>query len=246
MLCFILFAIGCGKEDSDVKETESVVAQSDIAETSVQERTIEDVLKDVEPTTVRLYHEKPSGGYIAGSGFIMEMTDSCLYLCTNRHVVSEYEDWTVYFYNGTEAQGKLVGVSNSYDVGVVAVDCAEISKSLLETLAEADIDLIAWNQIGNEEVTIGLVRVGRKNELENIITGVMLRKQIQFLWGNGELETEIRMDIQDGDSGSGIFDENGRLLGMVFGISEDAGGKRYWAVPLDAVVQSYEDITGEK
>ena len=49
------------------------------------------------PSVVQIYHGTPEGGHTAGSGFIMEMTEDTVYLCTNRHVIAKYDDWDVYF-----------------------------------------------------------------------------------------------------------------------------------------------------
>ena len=77
------------------------------------------------------------------------------------------------------------------------------------------------------------------------LTGSLLRKETEFLWGRGEKETEVRLAVTDGDSGSAVFDENGKLVSMIFGCSQDAGGERDWGVPLRAIVSCYEKITGE-
>ena len=70
-------------------------------ETDGAEDTMEAVLEQALPSVVQIYHGTPEGGHTAGSGFIMEMTDDTVYLCTNRHVIAKYDDWDVYFYDGT-------------------------------------------------------------------------------------------------------------------------------------------------
>ena len=64
-----------------------------------------------------------------------------------------------------------------------------------------------------------------------MLTGSLLRKETEFLWGRGEKETEVRMAITDGDSGSAVFDENGKLVSMIFGCSQDAEASGSSKVP---------------
>ena len=63
---------------------------------------ISETLEYVRPTLVQLYHETGKG-YSAGSGYIMEITEDTIYICTNRHVVQKYDRWDVYFFDGTNS-----------------------------------------------------------------------------------------------------------------------------------------------
>lgn len=228
-------------------ETEQALQNSEGtgAETDGAKTSMEAVLEQVLPCVVQIYHETPEGGHTAGSGFIMEMTDDTVYLCTNRHVIAKYDDWDVYFYDGTCIPGKKAGTDDVYDVGVVAVDRTAIPEEVLEKLKTVSYDLAGWEGLGNAELPVGIVRIGQEGDVLHTLTGSLLRKETEFLWGRGEKETEVRMAITDGDSGSAVFDENGKLVSMIFGCSQDAGGERDWGVPLRAIVSCYEKITGE-
>lgn len=175
----------------------------------------------------------------------MEMTDDTVYLCTNRHVIAKYDDWDVYFYDGTCIPGSKAGTDDVYDVGVVAVDRTAIPKEVQEKLKTVSYDLASWEELGNAELPVGIVRIGQEGNVLHTLTGSLLRKETEFLWGQGEKETEVRLAVTDGDSGSAVFDENGKLVSMIFGCSQDAGGERDWGVPLRAIVSCYEKITGE-
>lgn len=214
-------------------------------ETDGAEDTMEAVLEQVLPCVVQIYHGTPEGGHTAGSGFIMEMTDDTVYLCTNCHVIAKYDDWDVYFYDGTCVTGSKAGTDDVYDVGVVAVDRTAIPKKVQEKLKTVSYDLASWEELGNAELPVGIVRIGQEGNVLHTLTGSLLRKETEFLWGQGEKETEVRLAVTDGDSGSAVFDENGKLVSMIFGCSQDAGGERDWGVPLRAIVSCYEKITGE-
>ena len=179
-------------------------------ETDGAEDTMEAVLEQALPSVVQIYHGTPEGGHTAGSGFIMEMTDDTVYLCTNRHVIAKYDDWDVYFYDGTCVTGSKAGTDDVYDVGVVAVDRTAIPKEVQEKLKTVSYDLSSWEELGNAELPVGIVRIGQEGNVLHTLTGSLLRKETEFLWGQGEKETEVRMAITDGDSGSAVFDENGK------------------------------------
>ena len=44
-----------------------------------------------------------------------------------------------------------------------------------------------------------------------------------YPWGNGLRRSEFQLKFTDGDSGAAIFDESGRLISMVCGISYEGG-----------------------
>lgn len=208
--------------------------------------SLEETLEYLRPTVVQLYHAVDGGGYTAASGFLIEMTEDLLYICTNRHVIQDYDDWDIFFYEGTKVCGHKTGVSSQYDVGVVEVEKSGLSDELLQQLMTVHIDMTYWEQLGTEELDIGLVRVGQSGDILYVSTGKLLRKETEFLWGNGEKETELKIEQCDGDSGSAIFDQRGNLISMVFGMSHDVGGDRNWGIPLKAIVASYKEITGRE
>ena len=54
----------------------------------------------------------------------------------------------------------------------------------------------------------------------------------------------MSLRLRPGDSGSAVFDIEGRLIGMAFAYS--ISPERDWAVPLDEIVKAYEEITGRR
>ena len=241
---------GCAEQTQDAageesRTTEQIPQSTEQMPQDSGQSGAEAVLEQALPSVVQIYHGTPEGGHTAGSGFIMEMTEDTVYLCTNRHVIAKYDDWDVYFYDGTCVTGSKAGTDDVYDVGVVAVDRTAIPKKVQEKLKTVSYDLASWEELGNAELPVGIVRIGQEGNVLHTLTGSLLRKETEFLWGQGEKETEVRLAVTDGDSGSAVFDENGKLVSMIFGCSQDAGGERDWGVPLRAIVSCYEKITGE-
>lgn len=176
----------------------------------------------------------------AGSGVIYQLeSDGSAYIITNHHVVYENDssddgkisnDINVYLY-GMEGSAyaipaTYVGGSLNYDIAVLKVTANDVLKSAVEkgvaTAVEfADSSSIRPGQtsiaIGNPEaegisVTCGIVSV----DSEYIdMTAVDNRTKISL--------RVIRTDtaVNSGNSGGGLFDDSGKLIGIVNAKSGD-------------------------
>lgn len=206
------------------------------------ELTLEENLEYLRPALVRLRHELEDGGFITGSGFLMDISEGRIWISTNRHVVEKYPEWEVSFYDGSKVQGVAAGVSGSYDIAVIAVEWEKVPGQLAQELRTVHIDLEYWNQLKEKEVEIGLLRIDLETGEESILSGKLVRKKTAFPWGNGEEETEMAVGLESGDSGSAVFDQYGYLISMAYGTSHDIGGDRDWGIPLDEIVSNFHRI----
>lgn len=193
------------------------------------------------PAMVQLYHQVP-GGYNAGSGYIMEITDDAVYICSNEHVVGKFKDWDVYFYDGTAVRGKQLGTSESYDVGVVVVEKEDVPSVLLERLMTVHIDETYWETLDEDDIEVGLARVDRKGGALHTSEGWLVKIKQQFTWYEQKNHTEITAKLMHGDSGSAVLDGHGNLIAMAYAYSSSPA--RYWCIPLDAILDCYTEITG--
>ena len=204
---------------------------------------IEETLEYVRPALVQLYCGRGEG-YSAGSGYLMEITEDTLYICSNRHVVEAGDNWDVYFYDGTRAAGKAMGCSQDYDVGVVTVETEDVPAELLARLMTVHIDLEYWSGLNDQRIDVGLERVDREGGILHVSTGILLKVEQYFAWYDNKEHTEVTMTLEHGDSGSAVFDGYGNLIAMAYAYS--CSPRRYWCVPLDCVLRDYEEITGRK
>jgi len=207
------------------------------------EDDLEETLEYFRPVLVQLYHEK-SNGYSSGSGYIMEITDDTVYICSNRHVAGKYQKWDVFFYDGTRAEGKLLGCSDKYDVGVVTVAAEDIQESVLDQLMTVHIDKSYWEKLDDQAVELGLERVDREGGILHTTTGNLIKVKQYFEWYDQREHTEVTVRLEHGDSGSAILDGYGNLISMAYAYSTDP--RRYWSIPLDGIVECYEEITGRE
>ena len=206
-----------------------------------ENENIRDALDYMRPAVIQLYHED-SERYFAGSGYIMEITDDTVYICSDRHVVKESDKWDVYFFDGTRVEGTLLGYSDIYDVGVVTVEKENVPPDLLDQLMTVHIDKSYWDGLNDQRIRVGLERVDREGGILHTSTGYLVKIKQYFTWEDQKDHTEVTLRFEHGDSGSAVVDGYGNMVGMAFAYSEQP--RRDWCVPLDAVLDCYEEITG--
>ena len=167
--------------------------------------------------------------YSAGSGIIYELDkeSGTAYIITNYHVVYSAgaddpisKDISVYLYGGEiagqEISAEYVGGAMNYDIAVLKIENSERLKESDVGAAEfADSNEIVVGQkavaIGNAEgagisATSGVISV----DSENIsMTGADEKTTINF--------RVMRIDcaVNSGNSGGGLFDADGKLIGIV-------------------------------
>ncbi len=203
---------------------------------------MEGTLEYMRPALVQLYHATGKGGYTSGSGYIMEISEDKIYICSNRHVLEKYDEWEVYFYDGTVAKGTALGSSESYDVAVAVVELADVPEELLERLMTVHVDMTYWNGLDSQAIEVALERIDREGGLIHVTAGKLIKARQEFEWYNRLHHTEVTVELVHGDSGSALLDGYGNLICMAYGFSNDP--VRYWCVPLDGILDCYQEITG--
>ncbi len=231
-----------GRRQIDYRK-DTIIGAPNIYDGGVSEHAdIDETLEYMRPALVQLYHGVGRGGYSSGSGYIMEITDDRIYVCSNHHVVSKYEDWDIYFYDGTVVRGKAAGTTQAYDVGVVEVPLENVPGDLLEELMTVHIDRTYWETLNQQDIEVGLERVDRTGGLLHVTKGKLIKVKQEFDWNNHAEHTEVTVELVHGDSGSAILDGYGNLICMAYAYSTDP--TRYWCVPLDGILDCYREITG--
>ena len=222
---------------------DTILGAPNIYDAGVSEQeNMEEALEYMRPTFVHLYFDKGRGGYSSGSGYIMEITEEYVYICSNRHVVEKSDEWDVYFYDGTKVKGRVLGVSEGYDVGVVVVNRGDVPERLLEKLMTVHIDRTYWEGLDQQGLELALERIDRGGGLIHVTTGNLVKVKQFFEWNRQQYHTEVTVELVHGDSGSAIIDGYGNLICMAYAFSVKP--TRYWCVPLDGILESYVQITG--
>ena len=231
-----------GRREIDYREDTILGAPNIYDAGASAHEDVDETLEYMRPALVQLYHGVGRGGYSSGSGYIMEITEDKIYICSNHHVVSKYEDWDVYFFDGTRVRGRAVGTSSNYDVGVAEGSLEDVPEELLEKLMTVHIDRTYWESLNQQDIGIGLERVDREGGILHISKGQLIKVKQQFDWNTHADHTEVTVELIHGDSGSAVLDGYGNLICMAFAYSTDP--VRFWCIPLDGILECYKEITG--
>jgi serine protease Do len=201
--------------------------------------------------------------YAAGSGVIYSVNQNAgsAYIITNYHVVYDSDCNTdnhiaktisLYFYGSeTSAQAvtaTYVGGSMTYDIAVLYIDnCEDVKDGSVTAVTFADSNEVVVGQtamaIGNAEgegisVTEGVVSVDSET--------------IQMTAADDETTLNFRVmridtSVNPGNSGGGLFDSEGNLIGIVNAKTEDDDVENIgYALPSNVVKYVVENILDYK
>lgn len=199
-------------------------------------------------STVTIICELQNGAS-AGSGVIysIDKEKGDAYIITNQHVVYGAKSISVYLY-GMELSAyaipaTLVGGSVTYDIAVIKVSSSEVLKnSYASAVSFADSDdarvFDRVYTVGNPEgsglaATEGIISLDSENiELSGADNSIISLRVIR-----------VDAAVNHGNSGGGLYDENGRLLGIVAAkeVSEDVDNMGY-AIPSNLVKKVADSI----
>lgn len=136
-----------------------------------------------------------------GSGFLFQKNGTVV---TNAHVVAGYIDVLVRDQNGVEMNGKVIGISNQYDVALIQTDNLTGSPPLEMEMKESEI--------GSE-----VIALGSPQGLENTASIGYLTGLDRSFVSNFEYENVYQIDAQvsPGSSGGPLLDGNtGKVIGI--------------------------------
>lgn len=197
----------------------------------VVEEKISDVYEDIKTSVVYIYSSNEDS-YEAGSGVVIKEDDSFIYILTNKHVVGVmttfYEDYydsiEVEFFDGKNATAEIVGSLNELDVAVVKVakeDCGSYEVATQST---------------NHSVGESVIVYGNPLQIPFVVTsGIVSNKDsvVDFTANGLGLYYGIQTDasMNAGNSGGGLFNMNGELIGITQGGLSNRNGIGY-AIPI--------------
>lgn len=188
-----------------------------------------DVVASIENSVVSITTEQISygsifGNYVtsgAGSGVIISEDG---YIITNQHVIDGATRITVATRDGNSYEATLVGANEDADVAVVKIDATGLTPAVLgdsDQLVAGDTAIVIGNPLGTlgGTVTYGIISA---TDRELVV--------------NGSSKDLIQTDasISPGNSGGGLFNGSGELVGLVEAKSsyQEAEGLGF-AIPIN-------------
>ena len=197
--------------------------------------------------------------YSAGSGVIYQMNKASgdALIITNYHVVYDSssrsengiaEDITVYLYgsevSGMEMKATYVGGSMYYDLAVLHVKGSDILKNSDATpVSIANSDEV---QVGSTAIAIGNAEGSGISATSGVVS--VDSEHITMTASDGFTAVDYRVmridtAVNQGNSGGGLFDKNGKLIGIVNAKTMEDGVENIgYALPSTVVVAVVDNI----
>lgn len=178
----------------------------------------------VEITTETVSTDARLGQYVsegAGSGVIIS-TDG--YIITNNHVIANATKIVVTLRNGEQYSARLVGTDEKSDIAVVLIGAKNLTPAVI-----GDSDKLV---VGEEAVAIG----NPLGQLGGTVTSGIISALNREITIDGETMTLLQTSaaINPGNSGGGLFNGEGRLVGIVNSKSSGSGIEGLgFAIPIN-------------
>ncbi len=193
---------------------------------------------------------------LAGSGIIWSIGDD-LVIVSNRHLLMHDVKAKVVFCNGEQVEATILGYSQQYDIGFLKVDKKQVSNAILRDIFEAVPVLYEVEQEADRDRFVEeyldrpILQVGAKLDKNGtyISTGKINDLCFVPVFNTHILKTQCY--AKAGMSGGGVFDEGGKLLGMISGgdVLEDSVRKESewtYSIPSILIATEYEEIAERK
>lgn len=188
------------------------------------------VVSLVQSSVVEITTEKAvTGGYFqqyvssgAGSGVIISDKG---YVITNNHVIDSVDTITVRLSNGNEYTATLIGTDASADIAVIKIEPTE-------TLTVAKLGSSDSLLVGEEIIVIG----NPLGKLGGSVTNGIISALDREIIIDGETRTLLQTNaaVNPGNSGGGMFNLRGELVGVVNAKSSGTNIEGLgFAIPID-------------
>lgn len=196
----------------------------------VVSKTADSVVEITEYSTARTYFNSSYTAEGNGSGVIIS-TDG--YILTNNHVVSGAEKITVRLRNGEEYEAELIGKDSKTDIAIIKIDAKGLSPATIGDSSKTlvgDFVLAIGNPLGKLG---GTVTYGYVSALERELD----------IDGSTKNLMQVDAAVNPGNSGGGLFNINGELIGIVNAKSTGSNVEGLgFAIPINDVHTVIDDI----
>lgn len=178
-------------------------------------------------------------GNAHGSGILWKLKPDMVVVATNRHVLEYWDDADsyVYFPQGYYMDARILGVSQQYDVGFVAVDATQFTYGELIRLRSARVDEAVYSRLvrGDAMFCVDLGTTAGEGKFYE----ATVEEPDKYIEDFGAVMLYGLGFAREGMSGGGTFDGRGYLIGMITGgtINYETA-----SVPLPDLIAAYEEI----
>ena len=227
---------------ADGKDSELKIVESTTVKNGTSSNSIKDVVSRVKDSVVEITTEATSyssfyGQYVtqgAGSGVIISEDG---YLLTNNHVIDGASQIKVTLSNNESYDAKVIGADDTFDVALLKIEASGLTVATFGSSSDLEVgetSIVIGNPLGKLG---GTVTAGIISSLNRTIT--IDNKSMELL------QTDAAINL--GNSGGGLFDGNGNLVGIIVAKSvQTSDGTAVesigFAIPIDNVKSILGDL----
>lgn len=204
----------CGKTNNSNKSVttngENIVQQVNVnfntVTPDIKPTTMEEAINLVSNSVVTI-EASLNDGTSAGAGVLVGYTDTDSYIMTCHHVIADATSLNVILNDGKEYSASLVGGDYKTDIAVISINEVDLTYA---TMAEASSTPSLGSSvfaIGNPLGTLG----------GSVTSGIISSTSREITTQDGTTMNLMQTDaaINSGNSGGGLFNTNGELIGIV-------------------------------
>ncbi len=200
--------------------------------------SIEDVAENVKHSVVEITTETVQESWFiqqyvtqgAGSGVIISEDG---YIVTNNHVIDGVSSIKVRLIDGTEYDATLIGTDSKTDLAVIKVEARDLKAAVM-------------GQSGSMKVGQSVVAVGNPlGELGGTVTDGIISALEREMTIQGEKMNLLQTNaaVNPGNSGGGLFNRYGELVGIVNAKTSGSGIEGLgFAIPIDDAKKVVEEL----
>lgn len=243
VLCGGLSGFGGGYAAVRIFTPRSVVFQNapteivDTVQTDIDGLSVSSVYEKAQKSVVEIRTERVQQGFIqefvtngAGSGVIITSDG---YIVTNNHVIDNAKSVSVILSDGKLYSAEVIGKDPSTDLAVVKIDANDLTPAVFGNSENLKVGETAI-AIGNPLGTLG----------GSVTNGIISALDRELTIGNETMTLlQTNAAVNPGNSGGGLFNINGELIGIVNAksIGDDIEGLGF-AIPINDVKAVVEQL----
>ena len=242
--CCMALSLGCGIGGAYLiaqNNSSSVIYQdtSKVVNTGTKDSsTIKSVVEQCANAVVEIQTESVTNGsnpfqqYVssgAGSGVILTQDG---YIVTNHHVIEGANSIVVRTRSGDEYKATLIGSDEQSDLAVLKIDATGLTTAVLGDSTKLEV--------GDLAIAIG----NPLGELGGSVTSGIISALDREMNIDGQTMTLLQTDaaVNPGNSGGGLFDANGDLIGIV---NAKSSGENVEGIGFAIPISTAKDIIDE-
>ena len=262
--CALLFGVvdqKAAKEVSNTTQNKATLTKTSSVVTSDVSSVVESVMPSIVSITNMSVQQVQSffGGTSqqevtsAGTGIIIEKTDSELLIVTNNHVVADSNQLTVTFDDQSSVEADIKGTDSAHDLAVIAVQLDKISDDTLDKISVATLGDSTKLKVGEPAIAIGNALGYGQSVTTGVISATDRESQTtDSATGETTGSSDVKLiqtdaAINPGNSGGALVNANGEVIGINSAklIGENVEGIGY-AIPISDVTDIITNLMNQE